>query len=185
MDELNSALFQFVYQWNGRYFLLDDAAVFLAKYLPYLLIAGFLYFAFRRKSRRARFLIFVECALAVILARGIITEVFHFFYHYPRPYIALNFTPLVAESSYSFPSGHAAWFFALAMAVYYHNRKLGIFYFVCAALISLARVFAGVHWPLDILTGAVFGVLSAMIIHKLLKFNITMPPPIAPEGAPA
>lgn len=183
MEGFNLALFQFIHQWSGRYFLLDDGAVFFAEYLPYLLIIGFLYFAFRRRSRRERFLVFVEGALGVILARGIVTEVFHFFYRYPRPSVALNFTPLITESSYSFPSGHAAWFFALAMAVYYYNRKLGIFYFICAALISVARVFAGVHWPLDVLGGAVFGVLSAMVVHKLLKSGTDVLPPIIPEGA--
>jgi undecaprenyl-diphosphatase len=169
MEGLNSALFQFIHQFSGRYFLLDDAAVFFAEYLPYLLVVGFIYFAFRRKNQRERFLIFTEGVLGVILARGIITEVVRFFYHHPRPFTALNFTPLITESSYSFPSGHAAWFFALAMAAYYYNRKLGIFYFVCAALISVARVFAGVHWPLDVLAGAVFGVLSAVFIHRLFR----------------
>ena len=184
MNELNSALFQFVYRFNGRYFLLDDLAIFVAEYLPYLLVTGFLYFAFGRKNQRERFLIFTEVALGVILARGIVTEAFHFFYHYPRPFVVLNFTPLIAESSYSFPSGHAAWFFALAMAVYYYNRKLGIFYFICAAFISVARVFTGVHWPFDVFAGSVFGVLSAMFVHVLLRPSLKfMQPPAVSENA--
>ncbi len=179
MEALNQYLFGAVFQFSGRNFLLDDLGVFLAHYLPYLLVAGFLYFSFQRKDRRERFLVFTEGALGVILSRGIITEAIRFFYHHLRPFAALNFTPLIAESGYSFPSGHAAWFFALAMTVFYYNRKLGIWFFAFAAVNGVARVFVGVHWPLDILGGAVFGVLSAMFIHQLVKFHISVPPPVA------
>lgn len=107
--------------------------------------------------------------MAIILARGIITEAIRFFYHSPRPFEALSFSALISESGSSFPSGHAAFFFALAMTVFYYGRRLGWWFFSFALVVGFARIFAGVHWPLDILGGAGVGILSGFLVHKLLK----------------
>ena len=71
---------------------------------------------------------------------------------------------MVAENHCSFPSGHAAFFFALAMAVYFYNKKWGTWFFATAILITVARVIAGVHYPPDILGGAVIGIMVAYIV---------------------
>lgn len=154
---------------SHRNFLLDDLGVFLAQYLPYLAVLGFLAFIFLFDGWKKRLLVFGEGALVAILARGIITEAIRFFYHSPRPFQELNLSALIGESGYSFPSGHAALFFAIAMTIFYLNRRIGMWCFVFAAINGLARIFVGVHWPLDIIGGAVVGVLSAMLIHKLFE----------------
>jgi undecaprenyl-diphosphatase len=78
---------------------------------------------------------------------------------------------LIAENAdfKSFPSGHAAIFFAIATAVYLYNKKLGIWFFVVAILMGMARIFVGVHWPSDILGGAVIGIISGIIVGKIFK----------------
>ncbi len=168
MNNFNTTVFEWFHQFAGRNFILDDVGIFLAQYLPYLLVLGFLIYALKRKEWRLRFLIIAEGVLVIVLSRGIITEVFRFFYHWERPFGALGFTPLIGESGYSFPSGHAAFFFALAMVAVYYNRKLGWWYFAFAILSGLARVFVGVHWPLDILGGAAVGILSGILVHALV-----------------
>lgn len=169
MEELNLYLFDLIHGLAGKNFALDDFGIFIAQYLPYLLMIGFFLFAFGKKDWRLRILISIDAALAVILSRGIVAEAIRFFYHHPRPFVTLNFAPLISESSYSFPSGHASWFFALAATIYAYDRKLGAWFFVFAAINGIARVFAGVHWPFDILSGAVVGILSGIIMHRLVK----------------
>jgi len=168
MSGLNQYIFNLFFQFARRNFILDDVGIFLAQYLSYFLVLGFLIYALKQKEWRLRFLIIAEGILVVILSRGIITEVFRFFYRCVRPFDALGFTPLISESGYSFPSGHAAFFFALAMVAVYYSRKLGWWYFAFAILNGLARVFAGVHWPLDILGGAAVGILSGILVHALV-----------------
>jgi undecaprenyl-diphosphatase len=169
MLSLNQSVFQFIHQFAGRNFLFDDLGIFFAQYLPYLMVAGFLLLAYYEKGWRKKLYVFAEGAIAVIIARGIVTEVIRFFYHHERPFSFYNFPPLISEAGWSFPSGHAAWFFALAMTVWYVNRKWGIWYFALATLMGIARVYAGVHWPLDIIGGIAVGIASGFLVHWFLR----------------
>ena len=135
------------------------AAIFFAEYLPYLLVVGFLILVFRQPGARRKFYLFAEGALAVILARGIVTESIRFFYNVARPFALLGFSPLIGESGSSFPSGHMAWFFALASS-YGSRTESGELGSSCSPpSMGIARIYAGVHWPLDILARYVVGLL--------------------------
>ena len=91
-------------------------------------------------------------------------------YHRPRPFIALDIDSLIAhEASASMPSQHAASAFAIAMALYYTNKKLGIPALILAAVTALSRPMVGVHFPLDILAGAL---LSVGILYGLHRFFV-------------
>jgi undecaprenyl-diphosphatase len=169
MVSWNTAIFNFIYRFSHRNILLDGAGIFFAQYLAYFLVLGFLILVFNQKGLRRKLYVFCEGALGVILARGIITEVVRFFYHHPRPFDVLGFAPLIPESGWSFPSGHMTFFFALAMAVWYADRKWGILYFILATLMGIARIYVGVHWPLDILGGIIIGIASAIFIRRILK----------------
>ncbi len=82
-----------------------------------------------------------------------------------------NFIPLISQSSKeaSFPSGHATFYFALATIVYFYNKKVGIWFFIVSFFIAVARVFVGVHWPSDILAGALLGILMGYILNWLFR----------------
>ncbi|MDB5641365.1 MAG: phosphoesterase PA-phosphatase related [Hyphomicrobiales bacterium] len=66
----------------------------------------------------------------------------------------------------SFPSDHAALAFALTVAMFYYSRRLGAF---CLAwsifVVTLPRIFVGLHYPTDVAAGALVGVLSAIAVH--------------------
>ncbi|MBU6500623.1 MAG: phosphatase PAP2 family protein [Patescibacteria group bacterium] len=166
---MNQSIFQLIHQLSGTSAILDDLGIFLANYLPYLLVLGFLILVIRQKEWRRSSVIFTDGALAVILSRGIVTEVIRFFYNHPRPFDALGFTALISESGNSFPSGHMTFFFALALIVFYYNKKAGWWYFVLSAIIGLARIYVGVHWPADILGGALIGLVCGLVSHRLVK----------------
>ena len=83
---------------------------------------------------------------------------------YPEP------KPLVhVPHSGAFPSGHAATAFACATVLAYWDRRLAVPAYVLAAAIAWSRVYVGVHWPLDVLGGAVLGVLVATALLRLLR----------------
>jgi undecaprenyl-diphosphatase len=59
----------------------------------------------------------------------------------------------------SFPSSHAVNNFAVATLFAFYYRRLRYAVYCWAALVALSRVFVGVHYPADILGGAVIGTL--------------------------
>jgi membrane-associated phospholipid phosphatase len=87
--------------------------------------------------------------------------------------VALQLPHLVDETSNSFPSGHTAFVFALATVVYPYHKRLSYFVFVSGALIGLARIMAGVHYPADVLGGMVLGVaFGAAAAIALVWFGV-------------
>lgn len=78
-----------------------------------------------------------------------------------RPYNAIEgLIPIVTKpSEFSFPSGHAASSLASA-SVFYRKlpKKYGIMAVVIAVLISLSRLYVGVHYPTDVIAGIISGI---------------------------
>ena len=147
---------------------MNEVIVFLGEYLGYILLAGFLVFWLENRKKHSRFLL--ESFFAVALSRGLIAETIRFFWERPRPFVEQNITPLIQHaSSSSLPSGHATLFFALGTILYFYNKKAGIVFLLGATIISVARVFAFLHWPSDIVAGAIIGIASAFLVVQLSR----------------
>ena len=166
---LDLAIFDGIHSLANQSKILDWLGIFLASYLPYFLVLGLiLYFI----KYRANFQLFAFIALSFILSRGLIVEVIRFIYSRARPFMELDFIPLINHSGgQAFPSGHAATFFALAFALWLINRRWGYWYIGLASLMGLARVFVGVHWPLDIVGGVLVALLSVIVIKWMLPLE--------------
>lgn len=74
---------------------------------------------------------------------------------------------LIRPTDGAFPSEHTTLAFALAVTVFMHDRKVGWLFLIGALIAGAARVFANVHYPVDILGGAFIGTLTAVIVEKL------------------
>jgi undecaprenyl-diphosphatase len=85
------------------------------------------------------------------------------------PTIILDPKPLMeVPTTSSFPSGHTSTSFACAYVISRLAPRLTIPVFVLAALIGFSRVYVGVHYPLDVVAGAIFGVIVARALLMLL-----------------
>jgi membrane-associated phospholipid phosphatase len=73
----------------------------------------------------------------------------------------------------SFPSDHAALYFALAATVYSVNRKLGYYALGLAVLLDAARLYLGFHYLSDMIGGAALGVLCVCVIQNLRIASLT------------
>jgi undecaprenyl-diphosphatase len=174
---LDIQLFHFFNNFAGQSRIFDTLIVFLAEYLQYVLVAAFLmllYFA--AYSRREKLYIFWTTIISIVVARFVITEIIRFFYHRPRPFLALEAHKLIANSDWfysdtewSFPSGHSAFFFAMATAIYLYNKKWGIGFFIAAILMNVSRIIAGVHYPSDILGGAIIGIVVGRVAFHFVE----------------
>ena len=124
------------------------------------ILVGALVLVFDRNASRAwRILSSLLIASGiVVLLKGIVRE--------PRP-------PeewwLVEAHGYSFPSGHAAVASALALsATLGYGTKIGTPLWIYAACVSLSRIVLGVHYPHDVIGGALVGAVSVIAVWRLL-----------------
>ena len=159
-------IFQKLNSFVGRWPLLDSLAVFCAEYLGYVLVLIlFIYFLRDQKKYKP---ILIKSLLAAIFSRFVVTEIIRFFWDRPRPFIENNVNLLLEHSaSPSFPSGHASFFFAFSAMVYFYNKKAGIWFLIASSLVSISRVYGGIHWPSDVLFGALVGIASAYFINRI------------------
>ena len=166
---MNTNLFLVINSWAGQNYWLDKFMVFSAEWLGYLLIAGVV-LCFLKNRQKYKDMVLVSLASAVIARFGLITLI-RFFYYHPRPFLVLqNVRQLMNhEIESSFPSGHAAFYFALAAGVYLYNKKAGYAYLALAGLMGFARIFVSVHWPLDIRAGAGLGIITALIVKRFYE----------------
>jgi len=82
-------------------------------------------------------------------------------------------TPLGCNGSFSFPSNHALNNFAAAVFYYRLFPNLKWILFIVASLIAVSRVYLGLHYPSDILGGAVIGAAFGYIFSiGIIKLDI-------------
>ncbi len=150
----------------------DFIIVLLARYLAYpATLLPFLIFL-KPEWRTKRVLVDVGFIYAAaVLGRFIITPLIRATFPVERPFeIFSEAARLIPhEASASFPSGHAVFFFALAMGVWFIHRRLGGYMLVLAFFMGVARIMAGVHWPADILAGAVVGIVISLITFSIAR----------------
>ncbi len=175
---LDFFIFQQINQFAGQNAYLDMVGIFFAKYFGYFLIFLLFLFLYKNFNRYVRMVCLA--LLATLVSRLFFTELIRFIIPRDRPYVENNVNLILAHVAQpSFPSGHAAFFFAFSTIIYLYNVKkyphlkffnvgIGLWFFAASSLICLSRVFCGIHWPLDILAGAIVGIFSGILIYKFL-----------------
>ena len=105
------------------------------------------------------------------------------YYNRPRPcrdplmMSHINFLAKYCGANGSFPSSHAVNHFAFATYAFVSLRKIaGYFWilFIWAALISLSQVYVGVHYPLDILVGAILGCIFGFVGGRFARQTLSL-----------
>ncbi len=111
---------------------------------------------------------------AIYLALGLIFDAILVYglkiiIHRPRPYEVWPIMPLeFVENLRSLPSGHTATAFLSATILSNFYSKYTVVFFAIAASIGFSRVYIGVHYPLDVIVGAITGCLVGIIMVDLL-----------------
>ena len=116
---------------------------------------------FFKKTRRSGICIGASLLIGVIIGNGIIKNVVA----RPRPYDAIEGIESVVShlSDYSFPSGHSLCCFEAATALAMNRTRWAIPAYVGAVLVAVSRLFLFVHYPTDVICGALLGVLFGVL----------------------
>ena len=173
---MDSFLFASVFSLAHWQVWSDALIIFFAAYWEYVIPIVFLIYLWQPKFSKAELLKRIKttagAVLAALAARYGLAELIRYFYPRERPFVFEGLDALIKQNPLeaSFPSGHAIFF--MALAVYFllaGHKKLGWFLMVSTALISLARVAAGIHWPTDILAGWVLGAGVSWLMFRLFR----------------
>lgn len=140
---------------------------FLLMGLPTLLVALFL------RQRLKGILVFVGAVLTASLADFLSSAYLKEFFERPRPLSSAISEQVILrgpeQGGFSFPSSHAADAFAFVVFIGVYFPKARFPLLVLATLTAYSRVYCGVHFPADVLGGALFGSLLGWVFASLTK----------------
>ena len=128
----------------------------------------FMWFVDRDRDIRAQRQVGVFVALTAMALSNSVVFILNFFYFRPRPFVNADVALLFYKpTDSSFPSNAVAAVFGLAFGIWGVNRRLGWVAIGAASLYGLARVYAGVHYPLDILGGAAIAAVVTYLVFRM------------------
>ncbi len=120
----------------------------------------------RRRTRRSGVVILAAMLLGqlfgTLILKNIVMRPRPF--NYPQALLTAGNLPISPPMGrWSFPSSHAVTAFAAATAMTLHDKRWGWAAFPAALLVSFSRLYLYVHFPTDVLAGAILGVLCALL----------------------
>ncbi len=118
---------------------------------------------------------------SLIISSILVDEILKNMFCRVRPFNAMpGLIALIPKpGSYSFPSGHTTTAFAAATVIARClPKKIGVTGYLLAVLIAFSRMYLGVHYPTDVLTGMILGVLIGEVSYQVMKLikKRTIPP---------
>lgn len=148
---------------------LRDIAVFSARYLIFLfipVIAGLGYVRNKRLPLKQSLYDVGWAALVTLIVSNTVGEIIGRL----RPYeTSMEIARLIPPpmTTHAFPSSHTAVAFACAAALTYGRPSWGLIALVAATAVGLGRVFVGVHYPTDVVAGAILGMICASLVRSI------------------
>ena len=163
----NISLFFLIFGASNKNDLLDFLMIFGAEYVIYLMIFLIFAFAIKGKMYERKSLILFLISFPILI---LVIKIIHLFFFQPRPYIENDILPLLdyTKEDASFPSRHTAISFIMALPYLYYKSKWAFLLLFLATWVGISRVYAGVHYPIDIVGGTIVGVISLIIAKQII-----------------
>jgi undecaprenyl-diphosphatase len=167
----NLTLFHVINDMAGRNYILDNTMIFAAQYLIYI-FGFYLAYIWLVKSKYRQKVLFTGYAAFLGLGINFIITLFYF---HPRPFMIPAGTLLIVHvPESSFPSDHATIMFSISLMLLVCRdfKRSGAIFFILAFISGLARVYSGLHFPMDIAGSLLVASLSVVILLALKNYLI-------------
>ncbi|MBW0762949.1 undecaprenyl-diphosphatase [Mammaliicoccus lentus] len=167
LSEINIELFRMFNDLGKEVMFLNPIMIFFAKYMKYFLLFGIIMYWFTRKRENRIMIISSIFAFVVAEVFGAIAGAIH---SNNQPFAELsNVNQLIGHViDNSFPSDHAIEFFSICITFLLFKKNLRYVWLAIAILVSISRVWVGVHYPADILVGAILGIIGAALCYWII-----------------
>ena len=138
-----------------------------------LVIVGILWILLLVKGGRAQRIAALLLIPTIVLSDQLSSSVLKFLIERPRPCHELPSVHLLVGcgSGYSFPSSHAVNNFAAAVVLAFFIPRWTWAFFSFASLVAFSRIYVGVHYPSDVIGGAVIGMGIGTAVILLYRFG--------------
>lgn len=169
---LNKDLFFKTFSLAGHSQLFDGLMIFSADYLIFLvIILSFILALKDSQGQKALVLTLVSLLVGFILLK--IVEIFTY---EPRPFLTNPISPLInINDNDGFPSDHTLILTIITLSHVFYKTKYTWIMVLSLILTGFARIYVGVHYPVDILGGFILGTLAVTlswwIKNKILSKN--------------
>lgn len=179
LTRIDTELFLFL---NGLHLdWLDPVMIFISGKLTWTPFYIVLLYLVIRKYKKDSIMIILCIILLIICSDQISSSVFKPLFERARPCHNETIKDLVylpnghCGGAYGFISSHACNTFALAYFITHvlkkHYRKIAWIMFIWAGMVAYSRIYMGVHYPGDVIVGALVGILTGFIISKLYDIS--------------
>ena len=167
-------MFHFLIQFDRSVFLFFNKTLsnpFFDKIFPIItepknwlivVLIALVFFVIKEKKKALGLIVLVVIAAALsdLIAYRILKPLFGRLRPcHPEYFIESGKYLIGMKTSFSFPSNHAMNMFTAATVLSYFYTKYFCYFFGFAVVIGFSRIYVGVHYPLDIIGGAVFGMI--------------------------
>jgi undecaprenyl-diphosphatase len=173
LQSIDTYLFYMINKgWSNPFF--DKLMPLITEVESWILIYLFgFYFLFFKSGKKGR-ITAIALILTIVITDQFNSTILKELFGRIRPcHILTDINLLVGcGGGKSFPSSHAANNFAAAMVITYFFKKNYIPFYIIAALVALSRVYVGVHYPIDIIGGAIVGSIIGFLVSFLVQFSI-------------
>ena len=181
MLDADRALFESINGLAGRSSALDNVMEMLVRdfFLPVVLSLAAFVLWFYGRSAAERYQgqwAFLYASVGVGFSNLVVT-IFNSAIDRPRPFFTVDDVHVLfyRPTDPSFPSNAAAFAFALAAGVFLVRRRWGLAIGFGGVLFAFARVYAGMHFPYDVVSGALIGILTTWFFaHVLNQFRFVV-----------
>ncbi len=167
IEEFNITVFKYINHLAGINPVLDGIVKIGAQYLPFVFIFWLLYLWLKHDDKYKNIVLYSIYSVSLGLLLNLLISLFYF---HPRPFMIPVGEPLIQHKpDASFPSDHTTFMLSIAfMLSYFKETKIsGLILLVLGLMGGLARIFCGLHFPLDIIGSLGVGLLSSFLIYLL------------------